>query len=412
MLRSRWVVIGAVGALVAAAAPAAEAKGGAHLACGDVVTTSVKLKHDLVGCHAAGLVVGADGITIDLGGHTISGLNEKGSVGVADEGHRNVTVERGTISGFFAAGATFHNAPHSAVHRLRIVRIGDGGVEPETSAGVHVDGSPGFRVTRSTIVNDVKAFQVDGVVVLRSPGTLIRGNRLSHNAWNGAVVLESSRVRVVGNVLDGNGNNGLEANGASDRVVVAGNLARGNTQFGLVVGALANARVTGNRIAGSGAHGLLLFDLADSLIAGNRSDGNEIGIDLAGGQFGSHGNAVLHNRTSANRDSGIVVEGRADGTRVVGNDASRNVGKEGAGIVIAVSSDNVLRRNVTNRNAGDGIAMFSDEPGDTTGNTIARTTARKNGGHGINALEGTVDGGGNRASGNATPPDGVNIACH
>jgi parallel beta-helix repeat protein len=411
MLRSRWLVIGAVGALVAAA-PAAQAKGGAHLACGDVVTTSVKLKHDLVGCHATGLVVGADGITIDLGGHTISGSNEHGSVGIADEGHRNVTVERGTIAGFFTAGITFQGAPHSAVHRVLIVRTGDGGVEPETSAGVHVEQSPGFRITRSTVVNDVKAFQVDGVVVLRSPGSLIRGNRLSHNAWNGAVVLESADVRVAGNVLDGNGNNGLEANGASDRVVVAGNLVRGNTQFGLVVGSLAGARVIGNRIARSGAHGLLLFDLADSLIAGNRSDGNEIGIDLAGGQFGSHGNALLHNRTSANRDSGIVVEGRADRNRVVGNDASRNVAKDGAGIVIAVSSGNVLRRNVVNRNAGDGIAMFSDAPGDTTGNTIARTTARKNGGHGINALDGTIDGGGNRAAGNATPPDCVNIACH
>jgi hypothetical protein len=371
----------------------------------------VKLKHDLVGCHAAGLVVGADGITIDLGGHAIRGVNDKGSVGIVDDGHANVTVKRGTIADFFTAAITFHAAPHSAVHKLRIVRIGDGGVEPQTSAGIHVEASPGFRLTRSTIANDVKAFQSDGVVVLGSPGSLIRGNRLSHNAWNGAVVLDSPRVRVAGNILDGNGNNGLEANGASDRVAVAGNIARRNTQFGLVVGALANARVTGNRIAKNGAFGLLLFDLFDSLISGNRSDGNQIGIDLAGGQFGSHGNVVLRNRTSANLDSGIVVEGRADHNSIVGNDASRNLAKDGAGIVIAVSSDNVVRRNVTNRNAGDGIAMFSDAPGDTTGNTIARNTAKKNGGHGINVLPGTVDGGGNVAAGNATPPDCVNVTC-
>jgi hypothetical protein len=41
--------------------------------CGDTITHSVTLTADLGPCPGDGLIVGADGITIDLGGHTLTG---------------------------------------------------------------------------------------------------------------------------------------------------------------------------------------------------------------------------------------------------------------------------------------------------------------------------------------------------
>jgi hypothetical protein len=42
--------------------------------CGQTLTHSVKLTKDLVNCRGDGLVIGADGITVDLNGHTVDGV--------------------------------------------------------------------------------------------------------------------------------------------------------------------------------------------------------------------------------------------------------------------------------------------------------------------------------------------------
>ena len=45
-----------------------------HLECGERVTEDVRLDSDLRDCRGVGLViVAADGVTVDLGGHTIDG---------------------------------------------------------------------------------------------------------------------------------------------------------------------------------------------------------------------------------------------------------------------------------------------------------------------------------------------------
>ena len=45
------------------------------LLCGDVITTDTVLHKDLIDCPDNGLVIGADGVTVDLNGHSISGDN-------------------------------------------------------------------------------------------------------------------------------------------------------------------------------------------------------------------------------------------------------------------------------------------------------------------------------------------------
>ena len=146
---------------------------------------------------------------------------------------------------------SLHASPDALVRDLRVLRIGAGGVEPQTSAGSSSYGSSGVRVIDSVVRNDVDAFQSDGVVVLGSPGAVLRGNRLERNAWNGAVVLESPGARVTGNELDGTATNGVEVNGALRRGARRVEPRRGNAQFGLVVGASSDARMVGNDVSGN-----------------------------------------------------------------------------------------------------------------------------------------------------------------
>jgi hypothetical protein len=55
--------------------------------------------------------------------------------------------------------------------------------------------------------------------------------------------------------------------------------------------------------------------------------------------------------------------------------------------------------------------FYEDEPGDSTGNSLKGNTANRNAHHGIDAVVGTIDRGGNRASGNAIPPQCLNVVC-
>lgn len=404
----RWLVLPVAALLVALPAGPALAGGGRPaVRCGQTVTASLVLTRDLVGCPGNGLVVGADDVTIDLDGHAVGGTNAPDSVGIVVDGHHGVRIVDGTVADFFRAGVSLHASPDGLVRDVRVLRIGAGGVEPQTSAGVLVDGSAGTRVVDSVVRNDVDAFQSDGVVVLGSPNTLLRGNRLVRNAWNGAVVIGSPGTRVAGNELSGNGNNGIEVNGASDGAVVAYNHAAGNAQFGLVVGSASGARVLGNDVSGSPAAGILSFDLIDGLLAGNTLTGNGVGLLLAGGEHGSHGNRVLANRSLRNDDAGILLDSGADDTEVRGNEASGNV----VGLIVFESTGNLLADNVANGNDEVGIGIEEETAGAAAGNTLARNTANRNGGHGMDAVAGTLDGGGNRARRNATPPDCVGVAC-
>jgi len=57
------------------------------------VTRSIRLANDLINCPGEGLVVGADGITVDLAGHTIDG-----AIGAGDDGI-NVATPDTTVTG-------------------------------------------------------------------------------------------------------------------------------------------------------------------------------------------------------------------------------------------------------------------------------------------------------------------------
>ena len=81
----------------------------APLGCGDTITADTTLDSDLTGCRSNGLVIGADNITLDLNGHTISGdgkpvrrcpRRQPCDIGVFNDRHGGVTVRNGSLRGF------------------------------------------------------------------------------------------------------------------------------------------------------------------------------------------------------------------------------------------------------------------------------------------------------------------------
>jgi hypothetical protein len=106
---------------VAAALPAAAQVVG----CGAVLTTDTTLTADVTGCQGSGLVIGAPGITVDLGGHTVGGLagqgGDPGQVGIDDSGgFDDVTIRNGSVTHFEHGGVWLAGADDAHVERLHI----------------------------------------------------------------------------------------------------------------------------------------------------------------------------------------------------------------------------------------------------------------------------------------------------
>jgi parallel beta-helix repeat protein len=363
--------------------------------CGQTLTRSTTLANDLNNCPHSGLVVGAGNITINLNGHTIDGANanEPGTGGIANGNHANVTIENGTIKDFYFAGV--YLGPRNVARKLTIRKIGVGCRQGDICAGIFLFKSSGSTITNCIVSNDVRAFQVNGIDVYNSPGARVVRNRILRNAGEGLAVFGSPKARVIGNELDGN-RNGLDANNGSDSITITGNHARGNHLAGIAVGALRGARVLGNVASGNGDDGLFLFDLSNSLIRGNRARGNFTGLHLYGGQggvaqfggkHGARGNRLIGNTATSNAHAGIWVKGderrdSVDDNLISGNFASRN-GRAGGIAVQAIATGNRLHGNTANANAG----------------------------HGITAVRGTIDAGGNHARGNRRNPQCKGVKC-
>jgi parallel beta-helix repeat protein len=133
-----------------------------------------------------------------------------------------------------------------------------------------------------------------------------------------------------------------------------------------------------------------------------------VGVDLGGGQKGSSANRLAGNSVLANHGIGILVHEGADRNVLVANRARGNLGTHAdeGGIVVTEATGNALTGNLAARGAGVGIGVLR-----STGNRLAGNLASGNRRGGIEAAKGTVDGGGNRASGNTGGPQCTGVAC-
>jgi parallel beta-helix repeat protein len=213
------------------------------------------------------------------------------------------------------------------------------------------------------------------------------------------------------------------------RNAVSGLSTTENVLSGVLLVETAHSSVRGSTSVGNAGPdsgvGITLFESHNNRIAHNTAAHNaELGIHL----IQSNHNYVGNNVVRSNPEDGIILEG--DGNRIVGNRVVRN------SITVTLFSNdahavgNVVRRNYVRRAPRGGIAIDSAiertlvkrnhvfravAHGILIGNPttkVTRNEARHNGRLGISAVEGVIDGGGNRASGNGDPRQCVNIACN
>jgi len=183
--------------------------------CGATILDDLKLDHDLI-CTGAGLIVGADGITIDLNGHTIMGSGS--DVGVAVTGRTDVSIRGGTITNF-AVAVRVNTSTDIVIKHTEFV---------ENPEGVDLQsGSVG-----NTIKDNVFRDSNIRAIMLRSNST---DNDIKHNTFTG------NRVGIlvfggVDNTLKQNIVSGSSVAGIRLNVIATGNVLKGNSVISNVAG--------------------------------------------------------------------------------------------------------------------------------------------------------------------------------
>jgi parallel beta-helix repeat protein len=215
-----------------------------ELGCGDTITADTTLESDLTGCASNGIVIGADDITLDLNGHTISGdgkpvrrcpRRQICDVGIANDGHDGAKVRNGSLHGF-ATGVLV------------------AGVRDNRLAGLSSSGNQFF-----------------GFVIAESARTVLRDSSGNDNPapdGDGLGVFASHDLRVVNNSFRRNGL-GMHLESSTDNLI-KGNVVARNSDFGIFLEADGN-QVRGNRSVRDRVTGIVVGPGSRNVIAGNGS---------------------------------------------------------------------------------------------------------------------------------------------
>jgi parallel beta-helix repeat protein len=388
------------GGTVAAAAPAAAST---VVHCGQVITADTRMANDLVNCPNNGLVIGADGITLDLDGHTIDGNGvsvpscppgRRCDAGVDNSaGHSHVTVEGGSIRQF-TVGVFVQGAAGNHVHRLAISHISGAAVfTPQTSGTVIDDNTmtdPGvvalsmFGASGVLVSGNVASGATGYAMFLQTDRSTIEHNRLSSSEHGFAI--DGSDDVVRNNTVSDSGGS-IDVFDGAHRVRVEENQLR-RVGDGVIVGVSFDTLVRHNVVNATGGddHGGfgVIMDgsirtTVDQNVVHSSWSGPAIYVAHLDAPTAPRGNHVTHNLATSDNADGILVDPDATGTLLLG-DVAFNSGDDGIDV-------------------------------NAPGTTVTGNIAVHNHDLGIEAVRGVVDGGGNHAAANGNPAQCTNVSC-
>lgn len=290
-------LLGATSTAMPAAATRAPVK------CGTVITQNTTLTSNVGPCSSDGLIVGASGITLNLGGFAVIGkANRTGEgVGIRVPGRSGVTVTNGRVTDF-DAGVALVGGSANTIEKLLV----------KDNIGTTKRGDFG-----------------DGIAISASTGNTIRANNVIHNGPFDGVGLfgPSSGNLIEGNVISGNDVSFT----ADDGIRIEGPGAANNT-------------VRGNNVSASTLDGIAVFSNQGTgpLNSGNIIEGNRVtanGFGLLGARPGdgirtflrANDTIIRNNVVQDNAGSGILIGNGSVSNDILDNTSLGNARQAAAG---------------------------------------------------------------------------------
>lgn len=270
----------------------------AHVGCGQVITESTVLDADVGPCTGTGLVVGADGVTLDLGGHRVFGVvgaSGEGA-GILLDGRTGVSVKNGSVTDFDAGIAVLGGGANKISGITARDNIGSGALG-DFGDGIAVSGSNNNVLIGNTVAHN-GPFDGIGLFSGSSNNTInknaiVDNNVASFGMQDIGLRLEPGSVgnSVTNNEVKRNGLDGITVFGGSTDNVVKHNVIEANgihafphrQGSGVAVAPTADRTlVQDNTVTGNGGHGLRIASQSNQVLT-NKTGGNGVGLPLAVG---------------------------------------------------------------------------------------------------------------------------------
>jgi parallel beta-helix repeat protein len=228
--------------------------------CGATILEDLKLDHDLI-CTGDGLVVGADGIKIDLNGYTIAGSGS--GVGIAVTGRSDISIAGGTIRNFAAA--------------------------------VRVNTSTDVVIKRSEIVGNPEGIDCQAGCV----GNSIKDNVFRDSATRGIMLRSNSRDNdIKNNTFTGN-RVGILVFGGVDNTL-KNNIVSGSSLAGIRLNVIATGNLLKDNTVSSNVVGIEFIVTPTGSATGNALEGNTISTNTCGLKGPTAGNDFKNNSFEGN----------------------------------------------------------------------------------------------------------------
>ncbi|MDP9442396.1 MAG: right-handed parallel beta-helix repeat-containing protein [Actinomycetota bacterium] len=282
--------------------------------CERLIESDTTLVADVGPCARDGLIVAADGVTVDLGGHRVFGFPGPGDgnqAGIRLPRRTGVTVRNGTVRDF-DAGVVLRGGGSNTVTAITAEdNVGpDTITSPALGDGITVIHSANNQIVGNTVARNGK---YDGIGVV---GSRADGNTIRNNSVEATIGASPNGQGIIVNARLDDSDRGLTISDTT----IEGNVVRGNPQAGISNVNSVNGRILGNTVEGNGFP-------RPSLEGAPTGIGNGIGVSV-GTELQDTNTRILikENRVHANAGDGIQINFRAAENQVVGNDAADNRG--------------------------------------------------------------------------------------
>ena len=272
----------------------------ASVGCGYTITTNATLNANIGPCSGPGLVVDANGITLNCAGYAISGASADAYAGIDLNWTARVTVENCNVTGFMY-GFLLNSSVKSTLSKNT--------ADSNDGNGFELDSSNSSALTGNTANNNSFGFYLSS-----SNSSALTGNTANSNSF-GFYLSSSSSNTLPGNTANNNSNDGFYIY-SSNSSAFTGNTANSNS-FGFYLDIASDSSALTGNTANSNSFGFYLSSSNSSALTGNTANSNSFGFYLSS----SDSNTFTGN-TANNNSFGFYLDIASDSNTLTGNTAN------------------------------------------------------------------------------------------
>ena len=260
--------------------------GGSRVACscGDTATTDVILQatDPIVTntCTGHGLIIGADGITIDGNNQTITGDRGPTDYGINNsDGYDNITIENFSSINNFGHGIVLTDSTGSTIQNNT--------VSSNHAFSITLNSGSGIIVSGNTI-----ELHHTGIWVMGSNSITINNNTISSGTDYGIRIASSNSTVISNNTISLNTDYGIRLSSSSDSTTISNNTIS-SSNYCIHISSSDSNIVSGNTISLGGAYSIYLSSSTSNQFIGNTISSGTYGIYFSNSTSNSISNNIL-----------------------------------------------------------------------------------------------------------------------